>query len=31
MIKLVLTDLDDTLIPFGSKGATPLAMKAIHA
>lgn len=29
MIKLVLTDLDDTLIPAGSDGATPRALAAI--
>lgn len=31
MIKLVLTDLDDTLIPFGTPCATPRALAAIHA
>jgi Cof subfamily protein (haloacid dehalogenase superfamily) len=31
MIKLVLTDLDDTLIPVGSDGASPRAIAAIHA
>lgn len=31
MIKLVLTDLDDTLIPAGSDGASERALQAIHA
>ena len=31
MIKLVLTDLDDTLIPAGSDGASKRAIQAIHA
>ena len=30
MIKLVLTDLDDTLIPFGASGASDNALAAIH-
>ncbi len=31
MIKLALTDLDDTLIPFGTPGASDRAIAAIHA
>ena len=31
MIKLVLTDIDNTLIPLGADGATDHAMRAIHA
>lgn len=31
MIKLALTDLDDTLIPFGAPCASPQAIKAIRA
>ena len=31
MIRLVLTDLDDTLIPFGSRCASKKALAAIHA
>jgi hydroxymethylpyrimidine pyrophosphatase-like HAD family hydrolase len=30
MIRLALTDLDDTLIPFGADGASPKALSAIH-
>ena len=30
MIKLVLTDLDDTLIPFGTPGVSDFARAAIH-
>lgn len=30
MIKLVLTDLDDTLIPFGASGVSDFARAAIH-
>ena len=30
MIKLVLTDLDDTLIPFGDPGVSDFARAAVH-
>ena len=30
MIKLVMTDLDDTLIPFGNPGVSDFARAAIH-
>ena len=31
MIKLVLTDMDDTLIPAGRNGASDYAIEGIHA
>ena len=31
MIKLVLTDMDDTLIPAGHDGASDYAIEGIHA
>ena len=31
MIKLVLTDMDDTLIPAGQDGASDYAIEGIHA
>ena len=31
MIKLVLTDMDDTLIPAGCNGASDYAIEGIHA
>ena len=31
MIKLVLSDMDNTLVPFGARHASPRTMEAIHA